>query len=634
LGAVCFFLYEFSSGHGGQYRGPGDIVPPNVGGPGGNTPPTIPGGPATPGPAGPSTAGPKGPSTAGPGTIGPRGVTTGSNARKRSRPNEGFDRWEFWWELNKEPYLMLKNHLNKGGSVSGSSSWLVGLGSKSKGRNTKRPGPRMIKEIIIPSLKQALETDNMDMQDSAILSLARITRAQNADLVIDDIFKLLGSPHRSAQESATISLGVLGANNAIPNLRSLMTDSAKGHKLVNRSHVPQMVRSFAALSMGLINNPQCVDYLFQVIDMERDNERDLKSCAITALGLMKNNTRHEEIISKLINLMADRKLDPLIKSNIPIALGKLGDPIATPSLISCFKQSKLNNYIRQSCAIGIGRLASIEDDDAVDTLIKYIKKGKDVQARHFSYIALGQIGARDLNFDQNRKRHDKLLCFFLKEIVKPKKSTHQPWAVLAAAIYGQKHERFQGDLIEKVTSKYDRCHSHSYRGAFAIALGILNAQSKGEFLFNELRNTKDTLLRGYLCVSLGLINYKNSGEYIREIIRTRATNYTMRLQAATALGLMGDADAVDILVKTLQNGRTLTVTSSAAQALGRIGDVGAIKPLNAVMLGNENPIARAFAAVALGIVGEKTDLPWNSVISENSNYRAKTEAIAEILDIL
>ncbi|MBU0755130.1 MAG: HEAT repeat domain-containing protein, partial [Planctomycetes bacterium] len=85
----------------------------------------------------------------------------------------------------------------------------------------------------------------------------------------------------------------------------------------------------------------------------------------------------------------------------------------------------------------------------------------------------------------------------------------------------------------------------------------------------------------------------------------------------------------------LQDGQTLSVTSSAARALGVIGDISAISPLLKVMNDDSaNKLARAFAVVALGILGEKTDLPWYSPIRENYNYRAKVPAIEEILTLL
>jgi HEAT repeat protein len=130
------------------------------------------------------------------------------------------------------------------------------------------------------------------------------------------------------------------------------------------------------------------------------------------------------------------------------------------------------------------------------------------------------------------------------------------------------------------------------------------------------------------------MNHKSAAERIRKIAATEIPNFRLRLQAATALGLMGDTEAVNILTKALEEGETLSVTSSAAKALGLIGDVSAIAPLRTILKENKNNLARAFAAVALGIIGEKTDLPWNSVVSENYNYRAKPEAISEILDIL
>ena len=90
-----------------------------------------------------------------------------------------------------------------------------------------------------------------------------------------------------------------------------------------------------------------------------------------------------------------------------------------------------------------------------------------------------------------------------------------------------------------------------------------------------------------------------------------------------------------MLVQALKEGETLSVTSSAAKALGLIGDRSAIEPLREILDDQgANKLARAFAAVALGIIGEKSDLPWNSPISENYNYRAKVKAISEVMDIL
>jgi len=292
--ALCVFS-GLAFGHGGQYRGPGDTVPPNLGGPGDTTPPSTPGGPATPGPAGPSTAGPSGPATpAGPGALGaPKGATTGGMGKKRSGGGEGFERWEFWWETNKDPYLNLKERLGQTGNVTGDVGFLSGRGRKDNASSSRRPTPEIIKNEIVPSLKNALKVDHPDVLDSAVLSLARVIKSEDAGIILNDLVDVLGSNHQSAQQSASLSLGVLASPDAIPYLHDLMIDSKKGQQLVGKHEVPVLVQAFAALSLGLINSPETVDKLITVIKLAPDKDKDLKACAITALGLMKDNDKKD-----------------------------------------------------------------------------------------------------------------------------------------------------------------------------------------------------------------------------------------------------------------------------------------------------------------------------------------------------
>src|SRR5262249_48877123 len=100
---------------GGNYDGPSDTTPPNPGG-GDSTPPGNPGGPSTPGPGAPSTGRPRGPSTGGPPGApagGGAGIRGGSGGMTRRNGGEGYERWEFWWEHNKDPFLQLKARLGK-----------------------------------------------------------------------------------------------------------------------------------------------------------------------------------------------------------------------------------------------------------------------------------------------------------------------------------------------------------------------------------------------------------------------------------------------------------------------------------------------------------------------------------------
>lgn len=637
IGAVGFIANDLALGHGGQYRGPGDTVPPNLGGPGDSTPPSNSGGPTTPGPQGPSAAGPRGPATpsAPSGPAGPRGSRTGGMAKKRFSGGMGFERWEFWWENNKDAYLNLKNRLGGTSNVSGSSGFLVGRGRKDTARTSKRPSPDMIKNDILPSLLKALEEDHPDILDSAVLAIARTTRASDAPLVLDQIAALLSSKYETAQQSACLSLGVLGSQEAFQTCYDLMVDSAAGRKLVGGGKVPRLVRAFAALSLGLIGSEQSSPKLKLIIDKEDEKtQKDLIACAITALGLMKNVDGKDENVRYLIRLLENSKMDPFLKAYIPTALGKLGNPVALSPIVKVYKEDKVNDWIRQSCAVAMGQLATIEDDEVINLLIKYVKEGKDVQTRHFGFIALAQIGSRDQDFNAHKEQHDKIHKFFLSQISRPSKTQHLSWASLSGAIHAMKHDALKAAIINKLQEKFPETKDPSEKGAIAVSLGLLNAANTAEMLFEEFNDTKNKALQGNLCIGLGLMSWTKAAETFRDIAANEMV-FRLRLQAATALGLMGDTEAVDVLITALKEGQTLSVTSAAAKALGLIGDQTAIIPLREILEDKRaNNLARAFSAVALGIIGEKTDLPWNAVISENFNYRAKVDALSEVLDIL
>ena len=632
-------ICDLASAHGTRYRPPKDWVPPNPGGPDGDSGPGAGGsGPQTPGNGGPATVGPRGPSSpSGPsGPSGNRGAGTGGLGRKRRNSDLGLERWEFWWEKNKDPYLNLKDRLDGPSNISGSSGFLTGRGRKDKFLFSRRPTPEMIGNEVLPVLRKALQEDNPDIQDSSVLAIARIIEAENAAPSIDSIKALLSSRFASARESACLSLGVLGSPIAAQTCYELMIDSPKGQTLVGLSEVPRTVRAFAALSLGLIGSGESWERLKMVVEHENEkDQKDLIACAITPLGLMDHTSRKDEIVAFLMGKLEDRRMDPLLRSYIPVALGKLGDPMALNSVMKEFRKTKQENLVRQSCAIAIGLLADFgKDREPMKLLRQYINDGKDVQTRHFAFMALADIGARDTSFAANLDRQIKLSNFFLKEMTRPKRTSHRSWAALAAAVHCRVHPILQATVIAKLEENFREIKNPSDKAAMAIALGLLGAESSASMLVEELGNTRDKTLQGYLCVSLGMMDWKKAAKRIRDIARN-AIEIRLRLQAATALGLMGDTEAVPMLTDVLETGQTHNVTLSAAKALGQIGDRRAIPSLRKILENrNASGFSRAFAAVALGVICEKTPLPWNSEIKKDCNYYAAVAALAEATDIL
>jgi HEAT repeat protein len=617
--------------HGGQYRGPGESAPPNLGGP-----------PAGSGGAGSSagpTSGPTSPSVASPGSSsGSSRVARGGAGglqRKRYSAGQGFERWEFWWEYNKDSFLNLRNQLYADNRIRGTASFLVGKSRKGVFRSSNRVTPEIVRMAIVPSLLAALDIDHPDVLDSSVLAVARVTGPDEVGEAMKIICAQLASKYQTAQQAACLSLGVLGSPEAISVCRDLMFDTPAGRKLVARSEVPRLVRAFAALSCGLIGSDAAVDDLRRIVESENGAcRKDLVSCAITSLGLLGGTAEGDNIVRFLIERLDRPGIDPCIMAFVPIALGRLGDARAVTPLVRLLKDGKRENCVRRSAVVALGLLADVTDVKVVELLKGSIRGGRDVQTRHLAFVALARIAARDGNRTANEKEQSEIMKCFLGEIERPGRPSHLAWACLAAAIDTMADGKAQRGLAERIARRFKESKNPSDRSAMALCLGLLNADTSAGMLFETLEESRDKALQGYLCVSLGLMSWKKASERVREFVTEERVGF-LQLQASVALGLMGDPEAVGILVKVLEEGRTLSIVSSAARALGQIGDSRAIGPLRGILADPKaGNMTKAFAVVALGLIGERTDLPWNAQISENANYWTRLEAMNEALNIL
>jgi HEAT repeat protein len=632
---VLALLSAPADAHGGQYKGPSDAGGPSGAGGGAAAPPTNPGGAAAPGPGAPAAGAP----TTGPGPTGGGRQHAAPSTGPAIDISESYEIWEFWWENNKDQYLDLKSRLVHGAIQSGSGGMLTGKGRKTDARSTSRASQPTIDSTVIPALIELLhKSDNRDILDSAVLALGRTARPEMADQVIETAQPMLAHKELSVQTAATLCLGVLGSPKAIPVLTELMANTSKGQQLSGGGDVQWLVRAFAALSLGLINDRGSVEPLINIIQNTKDSERDLKVCAIVALGLM-DNDEVPKAYEFLMQALEDRKLDAVIKSYIPTSIAKMahgGRIEAKDTLLKTFLDKDADNYVRQSAAIALGLLGSMSDKPIVDGLLQYVAEGKDMQTRHFCFIALAEIGKRDKDTEQaNAATHQKITELFAKEIIKPSIKTNRSWAALAAAIYAKEIVSAQVVLIDQLGRAYDKETDPSYKSAYALALGLLNARDKAKQIHQDFQESNDEDFRGYAAVALGFMNYTEAADDLRTFCQSKTIAPTFRLQVATGLGLMSDTEAVSVLITTLKDAQTLGVSSAVAKALGIIGDESAIDPLREIAFdASIQNITRAFACVALGIVCEKTDLPWNSRISQDNNYRARVPAIDEVLDIL
>lgn len=623
--------------HGGKYIVPPDAQGGNDGGGGSVEPPTNPGGGASP------SAG----VTAGTGVHGTSARTTSPRTKSRSDTRNsvtsggldfdpGYDRWEFWWEQNKDRFLALRERLKASRTVSGGLSLLSGQGRREAVGVNSRPDPALIDGEVVPALIGILQsTDEADLADSIVLALARMASEATRDAVLTAIVSQLDHRMLSVQSSAALALGVLGDPRAEEILAHVAVDDSKGRQHVGVDRVPSLVRAFGALGLGLLATPDAPDTLLRLLRDLPDSEADVKVCTIVGLGLLGvDHPRAREVVTALREELADRRLDPTIASYIPTALARLDARDALPDLAKAFTDRDASHEVRQSVAIALGRLAT-PGDEGFTLLLDALEASKDSQTRHFSLIALAEIVERaadaGLEFDAGL-----LIPALLRELDgKGASRAHRPWAALAAAICARVDPRIDAAVQERLRLGFAKNSDPSVRSAFVLALGLVDDRGAGDDVDEAYRDTKELGFQGYAALSLGFLRHVQSIDVLRFACTSKVSTPSLRLSTATALGLMGDVGSIDVLVEAMKGAETLGAVSSIANALALVGDSRAVDPLLAVARDGSRPaVTRGFACVALGLLCERGSMPFNARIRADNNYRAQVPAIAEVLDIL
>ncbi len=618
-------------GHGDPGPGPGPPKPP----PDAPTPPRPkdPGAakdPQKPGqtPQAPITpSGPSGPRTPGPGMAG-----------KKNRPTASLDHWDVWWKFNKDPYLNLRSRVRAAAPQSGAAAFLTGIGRKVEETAWNGPSSHDVEEVIVPALRTALQSDDTEILDSAIIALGRISSGELAAAAAADVRSALGSHRTTVRQSAILALGILEHRGSMPVLWEVMNDTAKGRDLLGSSGPVQGVeRAFAALALGLVCGPEMALQLRRIVERCEAEDVEVTAGAVLSLGLIPEAA--SDSVPFLAERLEDETLERRIRAQIPISLARLGEPAAAavPGLFRLACDRGTDGAVRASCVIALGRLASARDEEVVTGLRKVVQKDSDAQLRHFALIALGQIAAGALSEERRDKEGaDAIVRLLSAEIAAPGHGMDLPWAVLAAGIAGNAYAQGAAEvsaLVAELMGLFKSTGNPEDAGAMAIALGLLGAPEAGAPLLERFLESNDAALKGHCAVALGLVGHRAAAGALEQALFEHH-DARLRVDAATGLGLMGNVEASTRLVEMLAAAPTFAVTGAVAQALGCIADRRAVRQLAALVEDDTQSAAvRGFSCVALGLIAEKTPLPWNAPLSINSNYASELAAQAEVLDI-
>ncbi len=645
--ALVVLLASTASSHGGRYIAPGDSGTGSSSGGGTVGPPTNPGGALAP--AGAATSG---------GLINGTGARTsdgrgarGGSVRRAAVTSSSGGRyasagWELWWARNRDRFLGLRDRLVRRGAVTGGITALTGKGRRSVRSASLRPDRLTVRDGILPPLLDLLATSTeTDILDSSVLAIARSAEPEAAPDLLPALLDLVGHRELSVQSATTLALGALGAHEARPVLHELLVDGSEGRRLAGSGSVPTLTRCFAAFALGLLGDPDDAPMLVDLVERTRSQDREVRIACLEALGLVGARAADPAPVRTfLVRCMTARAEDRMVQAHAATALGRLGDREAIAPLVAALEDRDADQAVRRAAVVALGALATPDDAEAVEALASCSQHERDRPARHLALVSLGEVATRraaDTPYEAVAKPVERLL-----EQLADGDQERRGWAALGLGILGGALVDAQGQprsavdeamrtrILDRMRDAYDDQRAPDVKAALALGLGLLRDEWSVDALREDYRDTQDARLKGHIAVALGLLDDVHSAGLFRADAAARSTEPTLRVDSATALGLLGDGTSVRALVEGLQSAPTLGVVSGIARALGLVGDESAIAPLvDLARDGTRPPLTRGFACVALGLLGERTELPFATPLLAHGYHLTESAALAELMDI-
>ncbi|MFT7462394.1 MAG: HEAT repeat protein [Pseudohongiellaceae bacterium] len=543
-----------------------------------------------------------------------------------------------WWDRNEDEFLWdsvarkTKTHAITGVTVTRPGS---GPGSKQSAQLLTAPSRAEIYTRVIPDLLAVVRQDNdARVIQSALIALGQAIRPPFQDPLLEVLPSLLAKGEPSVQVAAALALGLSTSHEGTQTLISLMSCDSEGHRLVQSPSVSGQLRSAAALALGYGNDPAAVPALIDLIERLSESENEIRTNAVMALGLMDNDASGRAA-SWLAHKLSDQRLDPAVKSAIPVALARLHRPGAKEVLLSAIQDRDSDRWVVQSSAIGLGRLATMDDEDTLLALARLVEKSKDGPTRRFALLSLARIGAADTATSDNAQAHKDLVRLLSQTVSRPHHQLDQPLAAVAAGLYARGRDEAREILCDRVMAEYDDCNDPETKGAYAISLGLMGVSDAVDLVHDDYVSIKSDGFRRHAAVALGLLNaHESSRELLcQELLREGATP-PLRRAVAAALRMLGDQDASGLAAASFGETSSLQSRVSLAVSMGMMRHRESIHTL-ATATSNDalDDSSRASAAQALGHVVERTSRPWYARLSIDSNMSAPRNTLSALLPL-
>jgi HEAT repeat protein len=518
-----------------------------------------------------------------------------------------------WWEMNKFDFLVPRRRWNEAPITPGGAPSDDVLGTEPAGNGASARPSEEARLALVRRLEGLLDHRDYNVRASTLLALARLR------VDVDAAREGLLDPHAQVRDAALLSFGLAGRTDSIPDLLRISWDRPEARRALGLSdEVPSRTRALALAALGIARARSAPDRASELArawlrDPSIPRRRETATAAAVALTLAADASTGPDLVA----VARDPQEPTELRVRALTALGALGDPSARETVAAALEDPDLE--VRRAGAIALGGLAAAADAEATERLREFLRREKDPTTSGFGLVALGRIGGAGARDE----------C--LRELVRGK-AARRPWAAIGLALATR--TAHDPEARSRLRDAFLEEKSADRRGAYAIALGILQDRDAQGTILEAFEAEKEPRLRGQLAHALALLRTSEAREALLAAAGAEKSPY-VRGTAAFALGFYADPRDVGVLAQALRSNTIPGLMGMYSLALGFHGAGGALDPLFAVIADPAAPDAAVAAAIdAAALLFEEDPVPILHRVARESNYLADPEIVVELLKFL
>jgi HEAT repeat protein len=509
-------------------------------------------------------------------------------------------KWKAWWEVNKWRF-----------------TWTPQRAAVVTDDETGDGGIQFLAEFLI----KCLEHKNYDVRGAAALALGR-AGSRIKDMAVPPLQKLTKDSHPVAAESAVLALGMLGSQESVPLLTEFLNNPKVDHRL----------RANTAVALGLIGEKSSSRAMMDLLLRPKVHDQ-VKAGSMMGLALMKE----QPAAFTLMNFMNNRSEREDLRAMAATALGKMGYTSIpkgkkkvdiVEALVRVLSSTKKERKLKLSAIMAVSALGpseKISSDKLVDLLGRIYQRERNADIRSFILVGIAELA-------REGRAQEKARMLFRNVLRGESNNSLLSFACIAA---GLSSDRVSLKYLRNIFTKNS---NPELRSAAAVSLGLLKDVESTQLLVDEISGKGSPELKGYCCVALGLMGAKENKEALpklREILQT-GNDPQLKAAAAMALTLLGEANAVNLLLKAVEEGNSYT-RMSILMAIGYFRDMRTVKPLMNLFESERgmNDEIRAITLTAIGYIIEEAKVPILKKLAMHYNYLLdKYDALLQIVKLL